>query len=215
MRDLAKVNRAFVLKAVQWAGSMLGIGQFLDLGCGLPSAPAVHDAARAGREGARVVYVDTDPVAVCHAMHLQSGDGLAALQADVSAPAVVLGDRVVRRLIDFRQPACAVFGATLSAMGAETAREAVAGYAAALAAGSAIVISCASWADPAAGQAMAEAYSAAGEWHNHSLADVASFFAGLRIIHGRVMDLGCWPACPATPQEPPPAAVLGGIGVTP
>ncbi len=38
-------NRAFVGRAVTWAAGQ-GIGQFLDLGAGLPTRPAVHEAAR-------------------------------------------------------------------------------------------------------------------------------------------------------------------------
>ena len=78
-----------------------------------------------------------------------------------------------------------------------------------------MVISCASFADPGTGERMASLYSAAGTWHNHSSDDVESFFlaAGLRVVHGRVMDLSCWPACPAIPEDHPGAQVLGGIGV--
>ena len=39
-------NRAFVERSVTWAAEE-GIGQFLDLGAGLPSHPSVHEAARA------------------------------------------------------------------------------------------------------------------------------------------------------------------------
>lgn len=215
VRELAGVNRAFVLRAAQWAASMLAIDQFLDLGCGLPQRPAVHDAARAGRPEARVVYADSDPVVVSHVSALQSGPCLAVVLADASDPESVLGEAVATGFIDLTLPACVVLGATLSTMPADAARGAVAGYAAALAPGSAVVISCLSYGDEAAGERMASLYSEAGPWHNHGYGDVASFFAagGLRIVHSRVMDLGCWPACPMEPQGHAGAAVLGGIGV--
>jgi S-adenosyl methyltransferase len=57
-------NRAFVGHAVTWAAGQ-GIGQFLDLAAGLPTSPAVHEAARAVNP--RVCYVDNDPVVVRHA----------------------------------------------------------------------------------------------------------------------------------------------------
>jgi hypothetical protein len=43
-------------------GRPAGIGQFIDLGAGLPASPSVHQAARAVLPAARVAYVDIDPV---------------------------------------------------------------------------------------------------------------------------------------------------------
>jgi SAM-dependent methyltransferase len=214
VRELAGINRAFVLKAVQWCASMLAIDQFLDLGCGLPLKPAVHDAARQGCPEATVVYADIDPVVISHVSALQSGDGLAAVLADASDPAAVLEEAVATGLLDLERSACVILGATLSTMPADVARAAVASYAAALAPGSAVVISCGSCADPETGARMAEMAGAAGPWHNHGYEDVASFFAagGLRVIHGRIMNLACWPTCALTAQDEP-ASVLGGIGI--
>ena len=58
---LVRENRQFLIKAVGWAARR-GIGQFIDLGAGLPVSPSVHQAARAVLPAARVAYVDTDPV---------------------------------------------------------------------------------------------------------------------------------------------------------
>ena len=38
LRDLVRENRAFVTQAVTWAARQ-GIGQFIDLGAGLPASP--------------------------------------------------------------------------------------------------------------------------------------------------------------------------------
>ena len=212
IREMVRLNRAFTLKAVTWAASMLGIGQFLDLGCGLPSRPSVHEAARDGYPDARVVYADSDPLVMVHVAALQNGPGLAAVQADdLADPVPVL--REVRELLDFTGPACIVLGGVLSGMGADAARKAVAGYAGVLAPGSAMVISCAVYGDPEFGDRMAGLFG--GSWFNHSLADVSSFFeaGGLRIIHERVMDVRCWPACPLGEQEQRGGLVLGGIGI--
>lgn len=212
VREMARVNRRFILKAVTWSASMLGIGQFLDLGCGLPAKPAVHEAARDGEPGARVVYVDRDPVAVSHMAALQAGTGLAAVLADISVLPSVLECEAVRGLLDLRQPVCAVFGGTLSAMSADTARKAVAGYAEAMAPGSTVVISCVSYTDPEFAAKMEAMFGAAGEWRSHSPENVASFFlaANLRVVRGKVTDVRCWPML-AT--ETPAARVLGGIGI--
>ena len=58
---LVRENRAFLIEAVGWAARQ-GIGQFIDLGAGLPASPSVHQAARAVLPAARVAYVDIDPV---------------------------------------------------------------------------------------------------------------------------------------------------------
>ena len=191
---------------------MLDTAQFLDLGCGLPSRPAVHDAARAGYEDARVVYLDKDPVVVSHAAALMAGPGLAAVQSDAADPVTALLDAEGTGLIDLTRPACLILGCTLSAMAADVARNAVAGYAEALVPGSCIIISCASYADPARGERMAELYSAAGPWHDHDREAVESFFAAgdLRLVRGKVGDVRCWPL---TADHDEGAAVLGGIGV--
>ena len=217
LRRMARENRAFVLKAVAWCGSMLNRGQFIDLGCGMPSRPAVHDAARGPKPGARVAYVDRDPVVLSHARALDGGgEGIAVVEADVSDPASVLGDEGLLEVIDLSVPVAVVLGGTLSAMPADVARSTVKGFAEAMAPGSAVVISCASYADRELGERMASLFGETAGWHNHGPADISSFFAagGLRISQGRVMDLHCWPLCPAggAPAESG-GRVLGGVGI--
>jgi hypothetical protein len=45
---------------VTYVSSEAGVGQFLDIGAGLPSAGAVHEVAQGINPAARVVYVDND-----------------------------------------------------------------------------------------------------------------------------------------------------------
>ena len=94
---LVRHNREFICAAVARAAAA-GIGQFLDLGSGLPAHPAVHEAVREVIPDARVCYVDIDPVAVLHGeVLLASGAGLAAVRADLTHPETVLADPLVRR----------------------------------------------------------------------------------------------------------------------
>ena len=216
LRALARQNRAFILKAARWVAAMRGTAQFLDLGCGLPMTPALHEAAREAVPLAAVAYVDSDPEVVMHARTAYRDEpGLAVVEGDVADPAAVLADEGLREVIDLSRPACAVLGGTLSAMDAGAAREAVAGFAGAMAAGSAVVISCISYGDQGLAERMAGLFGATGRWRNHGELDVARFFAagGLRLLHGRIMDVSCWPACPAAGGAQAVARVLGGIGV--
>ena len=51
-------------------GREAGIGQFLDIGSGLPTVANVHEVAQAVNPAARVVYVDSDPLVLAHARAL-------------------------------------------------------------------------------------------------------------------------------------------------
>ena len=70
---IARANRAFLGRAVRFAARQ-GIRQFLDLGSGLPISPNVHEIAQWADPGARVVYVDHDPVVLAHARALLAAD---------------------------------------------------------------------------------------------------------------------------------------------
>ena len=59
LAEMVKENLVFIAEAVTWA-AVQGIGQFLDLGAGLPACPAVHQTARTVLPAAQVAYVDTD-----------------------------------------------------------------------------------------------------------------------------------------------------------
>ena len=212
MRVMAGENRRFVLKAVDWVARERGVRQFLDLGCGRPPRPVIHDAARSVISDAACVYVDRDPVVILNVTALEAkGYGLAALEADVRDVDAVLGSGAVRDVIDLTQPVCAILGGTLSDMPAGEARDTVAGYMQALAPGSAAIISCAWFADQELAGRIAGMF--AGDWRNRSREEIASFFAaaGLKPQGGDVGDVRTWPLlCNSHGRE---AAVLGGVGI--
>ncbi len=59
-------NRAFLGRAVGFLARDRGIRQFVDIGAGLPTQGNVHQIAHRVAPGARVVYVDNDPVVLGH-----------------------------------------------------------------------------------------------------------------------------------------------------
>ncbi|MGH3411356.1 MAG: SAM-dependent methyltransferase, partial [Streptosporangiaceae bacterium] len=193
LRDMVRENRAFVAEAVTWAAQQ-GTGQFLDLGAGLPASPAVHQVARAVLPPARVAYVDIDPVVLSHARALlATGDGVAAVAADLRDPAAVLADPGLRAVIDLAGPVAVILAAVLHFMDAEAARELTAGYARLIAPGSCLVISCAHYDDEALAKRLSAEYTAA-TWHNHSREDVESFFGGLDLVGPGVTEAQTWRA---------------------
>jgi hypothetical protein len=109
MPDLPAVllaGRAFLRRAVTVAAAA-GLDQYLDLGAGIPAPGGVPATARALRPDARIVSVDTDPVAVVHTRREAGDDPLSAvLQADLTDAGLVLGSDAVRGLLDLNRPVC-------------------------------------------------------------------------------------------------------------
>lgn len=101
---LAQANRSFLRRAVRFMVES-GIDQFIDLGSGVPTVGNVHEIAQRYDPGARVVYVDIDPIAVMHARHLLAGDPhTVVLEQDIREPDKILDNRQVRTLLDLDRP---------------------------------------------------------------------------------------------------------------
>jgi len=104
VRQLAMENRAFLRRAVGHMADA-GIRQFIDIGAGLPTVGNTHEVARAHAPGARVVYVDNDPIVLSHGRALLATDAdTTVVTADLRDPADVVGRDEVRKLIDFDRP---------------------------------------------------------------------------------------------------------------
>jgi hypothetical protein len=114
-RAMVRENRAFLSRAVRFlAGS--GIAQFLDLGSGLPGSGNIGDVARSVRPGARIVYVDYDPMVAVHGRALVAGADpahTAVVMADVRRPEEVLADPELRRVLDLDRPVAVLMTALL------------------------------------------------------------------------------------------------------
>jgi len=104
VRRTALANRAFLRRTVLFMMEN-GVRQFLDLGSGIPTVGNVHEIAQEADPTARVVYVDSERVAVSHSrLMLEGNDNAAVVHADITRPALVLDDPVTKELIDFDQP---------------------------------------------------------------------------------------------------------------
>jgi hypothetical protein len=89
LRPIAKANRLFLHRAVRHLVKQ-GITQFIDVGSGVPTMGSTHMVADEFTDGARVVYVDNEPVAVAHSQMLLEENGdpnrHAAINADLREP---------------------------------------------------------------------------------------------------------------------------------
>jgi SAM-dependent methyltransferase len=109
----AQANRAFLRRAVQYL-SAAGIDQFLDIGSGIPTLGNVHEVAQRANAGARVGYVDLDPVAVAHGRALLTGDDrTAVIQEDIRRPDRILGHPELRAVLDLDRPVAVLLMAIL------------------------------------------------------------------------------------------------------
>jgi S-adenosyl methyltransferase len=108
--DIARQNREFLYRVVRYLVQEAGIGQFIDLGCGLPTGNNVHQVAQSFAPAARVVYVDIDPIVLAHGRALlAANEATTVITADMREPESILAHPDTRRLIDFAQPVAVLF----------------------------------------------------------------------------------------------------------
>jgi O-methyltransferase involved in polyketide biosynthesis len=215
---VVRQNRAFINRVVSWAAGR-GIAQFLDLGAGLPTHPAVHEAARKVIASARVLYVDVDPVVVLHAESLlASPQGVAAVRADLTQPELVMSPQTLADHIDPAQPLCVLIAAVLHFMSAEAARGLIAGYVRLLPPGSVVAVSVFSSDDPQVAERAREVYTAT-QTYTHSRQDLASFLtgAGLELVEPGAVVAHAWRNDGSDPglATPGPLQALAAVGSLP
>lgn len=119
-RRSAMENRRFLRRVVRYLTAEAGIGQFLDIGVGLPTQGAVHEVAHELNPEVRVAYVDYDPVVVRHSQALLAKrDRSVVVEADLRHPAGLLADRAIREHLDFGRPIAVILLAILHFVGEE------------------------------------------------------------------------------------------------
>lgn len=208
---ITRENRQFLARAVTWAAKQ-GIGQFIDLGCGLPTSPDTLESARQVIADARVAYVDNDPVVLSHLRaRVAKGDpGVTVVAGNVREVPVILDG--VRAGIDLSVPACLVMGYLLHFFTADAARDLVASYTAALPPGSVLVLSAIHVDAERASEEGFNGYSnAVAPVYNHSAAEFASFFGDLEVLPPGVVDARTWHALigMADPPQRDQYAIVG------
>ncbi len=184
--DMAWANRGFHQRAAKWLAESRGINQFLDIGSGLPTQGNTHDVVRAVAPLARVVYVDNDPMVRAYAGELLTGRFTTFVFGDLRDPDAVLGDRLLRSLIDFTEPVALLMTAVLHFVADDADPWGlVSRYVAALPSGSYLALSHVT-ADNVPPQAvrtgLAEYAKATENIHLRPRVEVARFFAGLNLV---------------------------------
>jgi hypothetical protein len=213
---LARANRAFLVDSV---GKMAaaGVGQFLDIGSGLPTSPNVHEVARQTVPDARVVYVDYDPVVVLHSEAKRRVPGTAAVRADVRSPDAIFAAPEVEELIDFDQPCGVLMMSVLHFVGG-TIAPLVARYADRLVPGSYLALShvVTDGADESGITGVQEVYEASPtDPAVRSTAAIRELFAGFELLPPGLTDVRTFtdPTFAYSPEDPAPGIwMLCGLG---
>ncbi|MFD5448006.1 SAM-dependent methyltransferase [Streptomyces sp. NPDC003470] len=218
---IMQANRAFMRRAVRFAAAE-GIDQFLDIGSGIPTFGNVHEVARAARPGARVVYVDHDPVAVAHSQAvLEGAEDADVVAADLLKPQDILTSPQVERLIDLNRPVALLLVAILHFVeDADDPCAAVAELRDALAPGSMLVLTHATYEGiPLPAERAAGAVDVYKDIRNplimRSRDEIARFFEGYDMVEPGLVPLPHWRPETAPEDEDPYAfSGIAGVGRT-
>ncbi|WP_329303000.1 SAM-dependent methyltransferase [Streptomyces sp. NBC_00659] len=224
MPGLPKVmqaNRAFMRRAVRYAAGE-GIDQFLDIGSGIPTFGNVHEIAQAARPGARVVYVDHDPVAVAHSQAVLRGNEDAdVVAADLLKPQEILVSHPVQRLIDLNRPVALLLVAILHFVeDADDPYRAVAELRDALAPGSMLVVTHASFEGIPLSREQAEGTVDVYKDIRNPLImrtreEIARFFEGYDMVEPGLVPMPDWrPDTASEDEDPYSFSGFGGVGRT-
>ena len=219
-REVARANRSFLIRVVRYAVS-LGVRQFLDIGSGIVTSSRVDEVAHALDDSVRMVYVDSDPIAVAHAEVLADGDKrAAALLADLRDVQGVLGAPEVTGLLDFSEPVGLLMAKVLHMLpDSDEPGSVVARYQEALAPGSVLAIAHATMEDvPERVLAAAPMYRNSAEgMHDRPRAVISSYFGEWDVVEPGVVFTSEWrpEEGDSLPAEPGWSVFLAGVAVKP
>jgi hypothetical protein len=215
--DVARAQRGFLSRSVAWLAGPAGIRQFLDVGSGLPAADNTHQVAQRVAPGARIVYVDNDPLVLAQARALLTStpEGASAyLEASLTDAGQIMAGAAAT--LDLTRPVALILNGVLGHV-ADTgaARSIVRSLLGPLPSGS--------YLDLADGTryTSAEAFEEAQEGYNETgavpyalrtPAEIASFFEGLELVEPGVVSCPRWRPDPAPGGPPAELDVFGGVG---
>jgi hypothetical protein len=228
LAETARVERAFLVRAVRFLAGPARIRQFLDVGSGLPAGGNTHEIAQRIAPDSGIVYADSDPAVLLHAKALLGSPMLASTpegtvcytEADLRDVAAVLA--AAASSLDLAKPVALILLGILGHVddyGA--ARSITSQLMDALPAGSYLVLADGVAANPATTSAQRRYDESARPRYGASAPapyllrrpdEMASFFDGLDLIEPGVVPCQRWrpdgrgPAGPGGPEGPDQAA---------
>jgi trans-aconitate methyltransferase len=215
MAEVGLASRAFLRRTVTYLAAEAGIRQFLDIGTGMPSGGNTHEVAQAAAPGARIVYVDNDPIVLTHARALlrSAAGGVSFLDADARDTGAVIAG--ASKTLDLTQPVAVVMIDILNFL--PDPLEVMTGLLEQLPSRSYLALM-----QPTADEPLA---AAAERWNRISpvqvyLRDrgaVEGWLArlGLDVIEPGIIELDRWRPAPGDPQYPGGMPLLGAVARKP
>jgi hypothetical protein len=218
MVDIARQSRYMLVRVVRHLAGEAGIGQFLDIGTGLPTVDNTHEVAQRVAPRSRIVYVDNDPLVLLHAEALLTSapEGTCDyIQADVRDPEIILAQAA--KTLDFTRPVVLMLMGIMGLIDDfDEALSVVTRLRAALPAGSYVAVYDGSDTDPAYVEAITayNARSGAVPYTPRSPRQIARFLDGLEVLEPGVVSVSRWRPAPG-PRQAPEVACAGGVGRRP
>ncbi|MFT2014396.1 SAM-dependent methyltransferase [Streptomyces sp. 796.1] len=223
-QQLARTNRDFLRRVVRILATEKNITQFLDHGSGLPTQDNVHEVAQRARPGAKVVYVDNDPMVLAHGRtSLDDNEDTMVLDYDMRRTRDIR--QATEGFLDWKKPMAVLFVSVLHCLpDTDDERDPAAlikTVAEQLAPGSYMVVCQLVSDDPVVRQ---DVTNLMAEATNHNWGrvrethEVRRYFEPLEILSPGLVDVIDW-----RPDAPPPPAHLrptdwvewGGVGRVP
>jgi hypothetical protein len=215
VRADVREHRAALGRVVRYFVRDAGITQFLDIGTGIPKENNVHEVAQAEEAGARIVYVDWDPIVLAHAHQLLRGarEGTTSyIYGDLHDPQPIL--REAAKTLDFSRPtAVMLFGVLHFFSDADDPRGVIGQLLEPLSAGSGLALS--HLASDLHSEEMAEMFNRLNSRMAESVTlrshdEVAALLSGLEPVEPGVVQASQWRPDPGT--TPAPSQVWLGVG---
>ncbi|GAA2741750.1 MULTISPECIES: SAM-dependent methyltransferase [Kitasatospora] len=221
VRISALANRSFLQRAVRHLAEA-GVRQFLDVGTGIPTAGNTHEIARQVAPGARVAYLDNDPIVLVHGRALLAGageGGVSVIHADLREPKAILATPEVRELIELDQPVALLLFAILHFIDeADDPYEIVRTLVDALPSGSYLALShgTADFSTPEqAAKGPAIYRNATAQLTMRTREQVLRFFEGLELVEPGLVTAPLWRPDEAPQDSDAQVGIWAGIGRKP
>ncbi|MFK0279881.1 SAM-dependent methyltransferase [Streptomyces sp. NPDC090499] len=223
LRDAVAINDTFARRTVALLARQMGITQFIDLGCGLPTYPTLYETAVAALPRGRkiaVAYVDRDPIVIAHAATLLTAPRphrTAHVHADLAQPDSILTDPNLLDALDLSRPVAVLAHAVLHELPQHAAYPAVSALASRLAPGSALSITHPTAAlHPGMMKRVGDLYTESiSPITLRSPHEVGRFFDGWRLLEPGLVETAHWHCVPGPAYPPGASTAFAAIAVKP
>jgi S-adenosyl methyltransferase len=208
LAEVARAERAFLVRAVRFLAGPARIRQFLDVGAGLPAGGNTHELAQRIAPDSKIFYVDNDPAVLLHAKALLGRPVLGSTpegavsyaDADLRDVAAVLAGAA--STLDLSRPVALLLLGVLGHVDDYGAARSIASQLMdALPAGSYLVVADGIAGDPGTGGAQRRYDASARPWYGASAPapyllrrpdELISFFDGLDLVEPGVVACPRW-----------------------